>query len=93
MPISEEKMTLYTLPNGREVVLEEIIRLSKVRDQGDDERSIGLSKMSFSIYLKNNEMIEIIEKYHFADWGKTKKNLDKLHSDLMEKWQKARGKT
>jgi hypothetical protein len=82
---------LYTLPDGRELVLEDIVRVSKVRDQGDDEKSIAMSKMSFKIYLKNEKIIEINEKYHFSDWGKTKKDLEKTYTDLLDKWQKAVG--
>lgn len=82
---------LYDLPDGRKVVLEDIVRISKVRDQGDDENSIGMSKMSFKIHLKNDEIIEIAEQYHFADWGKTKKDLEKIYADLLDKWQKATG--
>ena len=82
---------LYKLPDGREIVLEDVVRISKVRDQGDDDKSIELSKLSFTIFIGKEETIEVSEQYHFSDWAEKKKKLDLVQQDLVNKWKLAIG--
>ncbi|MBW6513986.1 MAG: hypothetical protein K0B87_04435 [Candidatus Syntrophosphaera sp.] len=82
---------LYKLPDGREIVLEDVVRVSKVRDMGEDDRSIEMSKLSFTIYIGQEETIEVSEQYHFADWVDKKKKLDLVQHDLVHKWKLAIG--
>lgn len=82
---------LYTLPDGRIVKLEDILRVSQVRDQGSDSNSIGYSKMSFTIHLKKREEIEVSKQYHFSDWAEAKIQLVHTREDLMAKWKEIGG--
>jgi hypothetical protein len=74
----------YVLPDGRSLELNDVVRVSKVRDMGEDASSIEYSKLSFCIYLKGNELIEVSEKYHFSDWSDKKKTLSLIREDLMK---------
>lgn len=74
----------YTLPDGRELDLERVIRVSKIRDEGIDSNSIEYSKLSFHIYLVDQEAIEVCLHYHYADWADRKKRLKQVRDDLLE---------
>ncbi len=72
----------YTLPSGRSINLENVVRISKIRDEGDSS-SIELSRISFRVYLDNQEAIEIFEQYHFADWSDKKRKLAAIRENLV----------
>lgn len=82
---------LYTLPDGKKVKLENILRISQVRDQGSDSNSIGYSKMTFTIHLKRREEIDVSQQYHFSDWAEAKVKLLHTREDLMAKWKEIGG--
>ncbi len=75
---------LYTLPDGREIELEQVIRVSKIRDEGMDSNSIEYSKLTFHINLSDQETIEVCLQYHYADWAEQKKRLKQVRDDLLE---------
>jgi hypothetical protein len=73
----------YTLPGGRLINLEDIVRISKIRDDGEDSSSIEYSKISFKVYLDNQEAIEVFEQYHFADWSDKRRKLAAIRDNLV----------
>ncbi len=75
---------LYTLPDQRSFELEDIARVSNIRDHGDDPSSIVYSKISFHISFQGNEFIEVALQYHFADWAEQKMKLKGIRNDLLE---------
>ncbi len=83
---------IFDLPNGRSVALEDVIRVSRVRDLGVDASSIEYSKISFIIYLRGDDYLEITELYHYADWSEKKTKLTRLRNDLVAKWKEATGR-
>ena len=74
---------LYTLPDGRSFELEKVIRVSGIRDEGEDARTIGYSSLSFHIHLSGNEVIEVAVHYLYADWAQQKKRLAAIRDDLL----------
>lgn len=77
----------YNLPSGKQIVLEDVIRVSKIRDQSTTDTCVFLSKLTFSIYLNGESTIEITEPYHFSDWSEKKLKLNQLRSDLVSRWK------
>jgi hypothetical protein len=76
---------IYKLPNGKEITLEDVVRISKVRDKGEDSKSIEYSIMSFTIYLGRTVSIDVEEHYHFADWSDKKLKLNQLRTAIVDK--------
>ncbi len=52
-----------------------------------EEQFIG-----FAIHLKNNETIEVKDKYHYSDWAEVKIRLSKLRDDIIAKWEQVQKK-
>lgn len=75
---------LYTLPDGREIDLDQVIRVSRIRDEGMDSNSIEYSKLSFHVYFSERETVEVWVQYHYADWAEQKKRLKQIRDDLLK---------
>ncbi len=78
---------VYSLPDGKQVDLNRVRRISMVRDFGQDKTSIDKCKLGFSIHLDRREVIEVTDIYHYSDWAAVKKRMNDLRKDLYEKWQ------
>lgn len=74
----------YILKDGREIDLTKVYELSVVRDEGMDKQSINLSKIAFSIRLKNGQSIRVERSYHFSDWAQVKKELDQERASILQ---------
>lgn len=74
---------LYTMPDGRSFELDKVTRVSKVRDNGEDPNSIEYSTVSFHIHLSGNEVLNVSQNYHYADWSEQKKKLTGIRNDLL----------
>lgn len=82
---------IYTLPDGHRLKLENVLRVSQVRDLGSDSGSIGYSKMAFTIHLTKHEELEITEQYHYSDWAEAKRKLIQTREELINKWKEVGG--
>lgn len=80
----------YKLPNGQMIDLRRIQSVSTVRDMGSDSQSIEKSKIGFTIHLSNREIVDVIDYYHFNDWGEVKNKLQHLRREIIDKWEKAK---
>ena len=83
---------LYTLPDGRKIDLARVESISKIREYGQAGQIIEEQFIGFAIHLKNNETIEIKDKYHYSDWSEVKIRLSKLRDDIIAKWEKVQKK-
>lgn len=77
---------VYKLPNGQLVDLSRISSISNVRDFGRDPRSIDQHLIGFTIRLKDREIVEVTDNYHFSDWAEVKSRLKQLREDIAQKW-------
>ncbi len=75
---------MYTLPDGRVLDTELITQVSSIRDLGQDERSIDRSILSFSVYLRKGETVQVVEYYHYTDWAEAKKRLTEVRKSLCD---------
>lgn len=73
----------YKLNDGREIDLNKVYELSVVRDEGMDKKSINLSKIAFSIRLKDGQSIKVEKSYHYSDWAQAKMELDQERADIL----------
>lgn len=78
---------VYNLPNGAQVDLSRVRRISSVRDFGQDNTSIDKSKIGFTIHLDNREIVEVIDYYHYSDWAEVKKKMCDIRKDVYAKWE------
>jgi hypothetical protein len=75
---------LYTLPDGRSFELEQVSRVSRIRDGGVDAGPIGYSKLAFHISFRGNEVIEVELPYLYSDWVEQKKKLNCIREGLLQ---------
>jgi len=78
---------IYKLPDGKQIDLSRVRRISSVRDFGQDKTSIEKSKLGFTVHLDRREVMEIWEYYHYSDWAAVKKKMCDLRADLYAKWE------
>jgi len=83
---------LYLLPDGKKIDLARVESISKIREYGQAGKIIEKQLIGFSIHLKNNEIIEVKEEYHFSDWAEVKIRLNKLRDDIIAHWEKGQKK-
>jgi hypothetical protein len=72
--------------DGREVDLEQIKSVSTIRDLGLDKTQISVSRICFTVHLKNREELQVSREYHYSDWAEAKIELGKEREDLLNKW-------
>jgi hypothetical protein len=78
---------VYILPDGKQVDLKRVRRISSVRDVGQDGTSIDKYKLAFTIHLDRSEIVEVADYYHYNDWAEVKKRLSDLRKEVYAKWQ------
>ncbi|MDP2173385.1 MAG: hypothetical protein Q8M98_08300 [Candidatus Cloacimonadaceae bacterium] len=76
---------MYKLPNGRQLKLEEVESVSRVKDLGQDTSTIGYSRLGFSIFMKSGRTVDVVDKYHFSDWADVKKKLSLIREEIVAK--------
>ena len=75
----------YKLPDGQVIELGRIISVSTVRDMGRDPKSIDRSLIGFTIHLRNREIVEVTDYYHFSDWAEVKNRLKQVREDIVSR--------
>jgi len=78
---------IYTLPNGQNVDLAKVTNVSRIRDMGHDSKSIDKQKIGFTISLKNREIIDVVDYYHYSDWADVKNRLNLIRKQVIAKWE------
>ncbi len=73
----------HTLPDGRSFQLENVLRVSKIRDEGLAGDLVEYSRLSFHITVADGEAIEVSFKYLYADWPEQKKRLSRIRENLL----------
>ncbi|MDD3464674.1 MAG: hypothetical protein PHH07_04235 [Candidatus Cloacimonetes bacterium] len=76
---------LYSLPDGRCFELEQVSRVSRIRDEGMGFGPVDYSKLTFRISLRVNEVVEVTLLYLYSDWVEQKKKLASIRADLLKK--------
>lgn len=73
----------FILPDGKILELEQVRKVSRIRDLGLEKDSIEYSKIAFEIHLKGHKIIEVGERYHYADWAEKLKKLTTIRNNLI----------
>lgn len=73
----------FILPDGKILELEQVRKVSRIRDLGLEKDSIEYSKIAFEINLKGHKIIEVGERYHYADWAEKLKKLTTIRNNLI----------
>jgi len=76
---------LFKLPNGNELELEQVRSVSQIRDLDSSSQVMPVSRIGFTVSLKNREIVEVFEQYHYADWGPVKMRMKQLRETLISK--------
>ena len=79
----------FILPDGKIIELEKVRRVSRIRDLGLENDSIEYSKIAFEIHLKGHKIIEVGERYHYADWAEKLKKLTTIRNNLINALKEA----
>jgi len=83
---------LYLLPDGKKIDLARVESISKIREYGQTGKIIEEQYIGFSTHLKNNEIVEVKDKYHYSDWAEVKIRLNKLRDDIIAHREKVHKK-
>jgi len=51
---------------------------------GLEKDSIEYSRIAFEIHLRSHKIIEVSERYHYADWAEKMNKLTKHRTDLIK---------
>ncbi|HOQ82928.1 MAG TPA: hypothetical protein PLT80_01580 [Candidatus Syntrophosphaera thermopropionivorans] len=79
----------FILPDGKILELEQVRKVSRIRDLGLEKDSIEYSKIAFEINLKGHKIIEVGERYHYADWAEKLKKLTTIRNNLINALKEA----
>jgi len=79
----------FILPDGKILELEQVRKVYRIRDLGLEQDSIEYSKIAFEIHLKGHKIIEVGERYHYADWAKKMKKLTTIRNNLINALKEA----
>ena len=79
---------MYILPDGRQIDLSKVESISKIREYGQVEHIVEKHLIGFTIHLKNKEIIEVKDLYHYSDWSEVKRRMNKLREDIIDNWNK-----
>ncbi|PKN78826.1 MAG: hypothetical protein CVU48_07230 [Candidatus Cloacimonetes bacterium HGW-Cloacimonetes-1] len=79
-----------TLPDSTVVDTADILRVSSIRDDAQDEYSIENSTLLFNIKLRGGETIPVPVYYHYSDWAQKKMEITKLRNHIMTQLEKHR---
>ena len=79
----------FILHDGKIIELEKVRRVSRIRDLGLENDSIEYSKIAFEIHLRGHNVIEVSERYHYADWSERMKKLTSVRNNLINALKEA----
>ena len=79
----------FILHDGKIIELEKVRRVSRIRDLGLENDSIEYSKIAFEIHLRGHKVIEVSERYHYADWSERMKKLTSVRNNLINALKEA----
>ena len=85
----DEVFMEFILPDGKILELEQVRKVYRIRDLGLEQDSIEYSKIAFEIHLKGHKIIEVGERYHYADWAEKLKKLTTIRNNLINALKEA----